>query len=213
MTNFATVIVPHDQLALYQLTINSPDPPFLPVTTYTFPLSPQRIRKRFTALSQMYDTAGSPLTGGVLRTIDTYGVTPFFYEIEGTTGWNLHSNDGFIKTGMASIHILQDMFQEYAQLNQIQQLNNDPNMYTMEFADFFNAEFYQVEPMGPQEVLSSDRAPMLQYYRLRMAGVQPVFFPINADLVNDLIFQLLSIAAPVAVRKTLSVASKVLQFY
>ena len=172
------------QLALYMLSIRAPQPPFPPVSTFIFPLSPQRIRKVFVGMSVPYDTMGTPYQAGVNREIDQYGISPFTYEIEGTTGWDYHMTDGFLTSGLAAIQNLQQMFLQYGELNAIQQANNDPNSYTMEFADFFNGEFYQVEPLGPLEIRASERAPLLQYYRLRLVGVQPLAAPLVEPIIQ-----------------------------
>jgi hypothetical protein len=210
--DFSTIRVPRLQLALYMLSIRAPEPPFLPVETFIFPLSPQRVRKTFTGMSAVYDTAGPPSSAGVTRAIDSYGMSPFTYEIEGTTGWNLHQTDGFAATGQEAMQNIQDMLLTYAELNQIQRLNNDPNSYTLEFSDFFNGEFYQVEPIGPQEVRASDRAPLLQYYRFRLVGIAPIAAPL-IDLAADAIDLLLGTPAASMLTATVALTSSILSIY
>lgn len=207
--DYFNIKTPNVRAALYMLSIRAPQPPFPPVDLFIFPLSPQNIRKSFTAMTGIYDTAGDPFSGGVERTPDSYGLAPFMYEIEGTTGWDRHIIDGFLYTGLQAIQKVQRMLQRYAQLNQIQKLNNSPYSFTLEFADFFNGEFYQVEPVGPQEIYATDRAPLLQYYRFRWAGIQPIGSPIQAQLASDHVALLLSIPGPATVRTAFAVCDAV----
>lgn len=210
--DFQTIKVANLALAFYTLSIRAPAPPFPAVQTFVFPISPQRIRKVFAGMGAFYDTPGTPTQSGVNRDIDRYGTSPFIYDIEGTTGWDLHRTDGFSATGKMSIQNLQQMFYTYDQLNSVQRLNNNPNSYTMEWADYFTGEFYQVEPLGPQEIRASDRAPLLQYYRLRLVGVQPVSDPI-AEAARDDIALLLAVQAPSAIVTAVALSTTVLSLY
>lgn len=212
MSGFLTVKVPNLHLALYVLSIRAPEPPYLAIDTFIFPLSPQRIRKVMTAMSTVYDTSGPPIAAGVSRSVDSYGMSPFVYEIEGTTGWDRHLTDGFILTGQQAIQRLQQMLLRYAELNQIQRLNNNPNGYILEFGDFFNKEFYQVEPIGPIEINASDRAPLLQYFRMRLAGIQPIAAPITATALDLMAIALAGTPAAVS-RTTLAFTALLLASY
>lgn len=212
MSGFLTVKTPNFQLALYVLSIRAPEPPFLAIDTFVFPLSPERIRKVSTAMSMIYDTAGPPISAGVTRRVDSYGMSPFVYEIEGTTGWDRHLTDGFILTGQQAVQRLQQMLFKYAELNQIQRLNNNPNSYSLEFGDFFNKEFYQVEPVGPIEIRASNRAPLLQYYRMRLAGIKPIAAPITATVLDLMAIALMGQPASVA-RTTLAFTALLLASY
>lgn len=211
--DFRTLKVQNYRIALYMLSIRAPEPPFPPVDTFIFPLSPERITRQFTAMSEPYDTAGAPQYAGIQRTIDEYGATPFFYEIEGTTGFDLHMTDGFMHTGMQSIRRIYDMLMNYASLNQQQRLANNPNTYTLEFADFFTNEFYQVEPVGRQELRASERAPLLQYYRFRLAGVNPIHAPLLESGALDPIAVLMAMPGPSMVRTALALTTAVLSLY
>lgn len=211
--SFSTVKVPILGLPLYQLSIRAPATPYVAVDTYIFPLSPSNIRKRFNALSAIYDTSGDPQFSGVTRTVDSYGITPFFYEIEGTTGWDLHQTDGYTYTGLQSIQRIQQLIYEYGTLNQTQRLNNDSESYTLEFSDFFNDEYYQVEPIGPLEIFASDRAPILQYYRLRLAGIAPVASALLEDLSDDPTAQMYAEQPGAATRSTLDLTDTTLSNY
>lgn len=210
--DFNTIKVPNFGLALYMLSIRAPEPPYPAIETFIFPLSPQRVRKSFTSMSVPYDTFGTPAQAGVNRDVDNYGAAPFTYEIEGTTGWDLHMTDGFSVPGQLAIQNLQQMFYDYASYNSEQMLNNDPNTYIMEFADFFNGEFYQVEPIGQQDIRASDRAPLLQYFRLRLAVIQPLDAPLLIAL-TDAIDIILAMSATTATVGTIALASTVLGLY
>lgn len=210
--NFQTIKVLNFQLALYMLSMRAPEPPFLPIQTFIFPISPQRVRKVMNAMAMPYDTAGTPLQAGVNREVDRYGTSPFTYEVEGTTGWDLHMTDGFSAPGLIAAKNLQNMFIAYDENNALQRLNNNPYSYTMEWADFFTGEYYQVEPSGPIEIHASERAPLLQYFRFRLIGIQPIAAPlIAADLeAVDILFS----SAPASVlTSTLLTTAAVLSLY
>jgi hypothetical protein len=163
-------------------------------------------------MSAIYDTAGAPVSAGVQRQVDGYGIAPPVYEIEGTTGWDRHLTDGFLLTGQQAIQRLQQMLMRYAELNQIQRLNNNPNAYVLEFGDFFNEEFYQVEPIGPIEVRASSRAPLLQYYRIRLAAIQPLSAPIATTVLDLMAIALQGQPASVT-RTTIAATSLLLATY
>lgn len=211
--NFHPIKAPNTRLPLYMLTIRAPAPPFMPVETFIFPLSPTSVRKSFVGLTAIYDTPGPPELNGVQRVVDTYGMTPFNYEIEGTTGWDRHEMDGYLYTGLQAVQRLQRLFQNYARFNQIQRQLGDPNLYFMEWHDFFNGEFYQVEPVGPQEVVQSERAPLLQFYRFRLAGIQPVGSPLENALVSDAIALLFALPLPTAVQRAVLIGNAVAATY
>lgn len=212
MSGFNTVKVPNLKIALFMLSIRSPEPPYLAIDTFIFPISPERVRKVPNALSAIYDTAGPPITSGVTRRVDAYGISPPLFEIEGTTGWDRHLTDGFLLTGQQAVQRLQQMLNHYAELNQVQQLNNNPNGYTLEFGDFFNSEFWQVEPCGPIEIRASSRAPLLQYYRLRLCAIQPIAAPISATVLDLMAIALAGQPAAV-VRSTLAATALLIATY
>jgi hypothetical protein len=117
---FRTTPVPNYQTCLYTLSIRGGNG-LAELVSYTFPISPQSIRKDRRALSNIYDTQGSALNQGVSRQVDSYGLTPPMYVIEGTTGWQKHSSDGMSLTGLQSIQQLQQLLAQYAALSQAQQ--------------------------------------------------------------------------------------------
>jgi hypothetical protein len=211
--SFSTVKVPNTQLALYTLSIRSPGYSLLSFFTYTFPISPGSLRKAPTAMSALYDTSGPVLTNGVTRNIDSFGLAPPIYTLEGTTGWDRHATDGLIFTGLQSIQQLQYLISLYAQLNQQQKQANNPSLYTLEFYDYFNQEFWQVEPIGEMEIRQSERAPTLQYYRLRFAAVQQVSAPLISDVFADPILQLFAAASSAAASAVQTGISNILGLY
>lgn len=169
--------VPTPSSALYGLAIRAPGQAAALVQGYTFPLSPTSVGKEYTALSTVYETAGPAGTGGVTRSIDRYGITLPYFSIEGTTGWQRHSTDGFAFTGLQSIAALQSLFISYETLNQQQVANNIPQLYSMEFYDYFANEFWQIEPVGRQGVIVDASRPLLYRYSFRWAAVRPLSLP------------------------------------
>lgn len=166
--------VGNSQIALYQLSIRSPGQAFADFNTYTFPLSPASLRTEPVALSSFTNTQGTPAQLGVSRIVDTFGMAPPIFTIEGTTGWDRHSTDGFILTGLQSMRLLQNFIKEYISLNQAQIQAGNPNLYALEFYDYFMAQFWQVEPIGPVMIRQVNDRPLLSFYRFQMAGIKPV---------------------------------------
>lgn len=174
--SFFTKSVPVVQPALYQLSIRQPGSFFGEFATYTFPLSPSQLRSERSSLSTIYDTQGPPTSQGVTRVVDTYGLAPPIFTVEGTTGWDRHATDGLLLTGLQSMLLLEAFLANYASLNQQQRQNGVPDLYILEFYDFFTPQFWQIEPIGPQVVRQSNDKPLLAYYRFRWAAVQPAGF-------------------------------------
>jgi hypothetical protein len=188
---FRTNPVAQYQLALYQVSIRDPLNYWADLATYTFPLTPTLLRMERNSLSNFADIQGPPGSDGVMRVMDTYGLAPPMWVIEGTTGWDQHATDGMLLTGLQSIMLLQQFLAKYAQLNQIQRQAGNPNLYQLEFYDYFQQQFWQIEPVGPQGIrMSADRT-KLTYYRFRWAGIQPVGIPLTgvADEVLNILGQ------------------------
>ena len=114
---FRTTPLPNQQNALYTLSIRGGGG-LINLVSFTFPITPQSIRKSYRALSNAFDTRGNALQLGVNRQIDAYGNTPPNYVIEGTTGWQKHAADGMDLTGLESIQQLQQLLAQYAVLSQ-----------------------------------------------------------------------------------------------
>lgn len=175
---FRTIPVPDDQPALYQLSIRAPSQAFAELATYTFPLSPSALRTERNSLSSFSETQGPPPQQGVNRIVDTYGLSPPVFTIEGTTGWDRHLSDGFILTGLQSLRLLDKFLARYAELNQTQRQAGNPELFALEFYDYFSLNFWQVEPIGPQIFRQSADRPLLTYYRFKWAAVRPVRLPV-----------------------------------
>lgn len=186
---FRTYQVPNFQLALYSLQIRQPTGSNGLVDSYVFPLSPESLRKEFTDLTSFYDVQGGQANLGVQRIFDVYGQTPVVYTIEGTTGWTLHSTDGYKYTGLQSIARIEGLLSTYAQLNQAQIDNSDPNLYQLWFLDFFRNDYWQVFPVGQQGLRQSVSRPLYVSYMFRLAALRKLD-GIEAQLPDALAAQL-----------------------
>jgi hypothetical protein len=181
--SFSTQPVLNTRLALYALSIRAPDG--TAYQTYTFPISPASLVKEYSALTNSFDVAGTPQQNGVQRVIDGYGLTPATFHLEGTTGWQLHSTDGFTATGIESILQLEQMLALYAQLNATAVASNQP-LYTLEFFDYFKNDFWQIEPMGRQEFRQSRERPLIINYSLHWQGVVDLSAPSSPSSTTTL---------------------------
>lgn len=176
--SFANYPNPNFQPCVYTVSIRSPGQLGTEYASYTFPLSPQMLRKEETALAAVYDTAGSPAQNGIARLIDQYGMTPVTYQIEGTTGWQRHGRDGFVLTGLQSVQVLQKFLTKYMALNAAQVARGLSDLYTLEFYDYFANDFWIVVPVGPQLFQIAADRPLLTYYKLRWVALKSVGAPI-----------------------------------
>ena len=125
---FRTKFVGQYQPAMYQLSIRNPNQGFIELATYTFPLTPTQLRVERSSLSSYSETQGPSSSQGVTRIVDTYGLAPPVFIIEGTTGWDLHASDGYVLTGLMSIQLLQKFLARYVELNQAQRENGNPDL-------------------------------------------------------------------------------------
>lgn len=178
---FTTKSLANTGLALYALQIRNSSPPNGIIASYIFPLSPTSVTKEFTGMSMAYDVQGSPATGdpyGVHRVIDSYGNSPASFLIEGTTGWQYHSMDGFALTGIQSIAQIQSVLNQYAQTNAALQQQGNPTPCLLEYYDYFGNEFWEVVPIGRQSIRISNRRPLVYEYSFRFTGVRSVSSPI-----------------------------------
>ena len=183
--------------ALYQLSIRAPGQLFGELSTFTFPLTPSQLRADRSALSTFSDTPGPASSQGVTRVVDTYGLSPPVFTIEGTTGYDRHQSDGYILTGLQSMLLLQQFLAQYATLNQNQRAAGNPQLYTLEFYDYYGNQFWQVEPVGPQTLRQASDRPTLIFYRFRWAAVKPAGVPILGEI--DALANLLATPAQQAV--------------
>ena len=168
--SFATIPLVNNRMALYTLSIRAPGNAKQAYVNYTFPLSPASLVKEVSSLTAFYDVAGSSTQLGVQRTVDSYGLTPAIFHIEGTTGWQYHATDGLTTTGIDSIIQLEQLLATYAGLNTTAASQNQP-LYTLEFYDHFKNDYWQVEPFGKQEVKQAENRPLLAYYGFHFVGV------------------------------------------
>lgn len=166
--------VPNMQQAIYRLSIHNPNKARTALATYTFPLSPSSIRRTETSMATFYDTPGTAAQYGVARLIDQYGMAPLIFDIEGTTGWQKHLTDGFKYTGLESIQTVQSMLLRFANLNADKMAAQSPNLYTMEFYDYFSSVFYEVVPIGPQQIWQDKQRPVLSYYKFHLVGIKSI---------------------------------------
>lgn len=192
---FRTLPISNQKQALYQLKLL--DSNLSPVIVYTFPLTPSSLTKEFISLSQFYDVYGGTGSNGVQRVFDNYGNTLPVFTIEGTTGWQYHSADGYAYTGMDSIKAIQDAFKQLAILNQLQLQNNNPNLYVMEFDDHFTGEFWQVVLVGRQAISQDQQRPLVFRYSFRFVAIKDVSLALSSP-TSDLISELLSVGSSAA---------------
>ena len=130
------------------------------------------------SLSSFSDTRGPASSQGVTRVVDTYGLAPPVYTIEGTTGFDRHLSDGYVLTGLESMQLLAQFLAQYATLNRRQQQAGNSNTYALEFYDYVTDNFWVVEPVGPQVFRQGNDRPTLVYYRFRWAAVRPAGVPL-----------------------------------
>lgn len=210
--SFQTIPLPNTQLALYRISIRAPGGSSQSVRDWTFPISPRSINKSFTAMANVYDVAGPSKTGGVTRVVDMYGNSPVTYRIEGTTGWQRHSTDGYQSTGMESIAAIQSALDFFVSSNVSQQANNNSDLFTMEFYDFFSNEFWQVVPVGPQVIRQDEQKPLLFFYSFNLVGIAQLDTPVT-DTVDDPVQSALSVSTSQAISSLNSDISSTLQSY
>ena len=160
-------------MCLYSLRLCAPVVDSIELSTYTFPLSPSSLRIERSSASTFTDTQGPVLTQGVTRVVDAYGLAPPIFTIEGTTGWDFHSTDGYALSGLQSMQQLASFLASYAELNQVQRAAGIPYPYTLEFYDYFTSNFWKIEPIGPQVFMQDAQRPLLVYYRFRWAATLP----------------------------------------
>jgi hypothetical protein len=201
---FRTQPVPVTQQALYSLRLCAPVISSLELMTYTFPLSPTSLRVERSSLSSFADTQGPIALQGVRRVMDTYGLAPPIFTIEGTTGWDTHSSDGYSLTGLQSMQKIASLLATYADLNQTQRAAGIPYLYTLEFYDYFTSNFWVIEPVGPQIFMQDAQRPLLVYYRFRWAATIPAGGVI--DIIDE-IGDVLGVASSLGITSSLATSS------
>lgn len=170
--NFRTEQVPNMRQALYRLSIRSPNKAQNGLVNYVFPLSPANLKRTESSMAVFYDTAAGAKQHGVQRLVDQYGMSPIIFDIEGTTGWQKHSADGYTYTGIQSIQEVQRILLLLAELNVDQMQADLPYLFTLEFYDYFLNDFWEVVPVGPQQIWQDKQRPLFVNYRFRLVGVR-----------------------------------------
>ena len=179
---FRTHTAAATQPCSYQLSIRAPGQVVAEIATYTFPLSPAALRTVRSGMSTYNDTQGTANSQGVTRVVDRYGLSPPMFSIQGTTGWDYHLSDGYILTGLQSLQLLAQFLARYATLNELQRAAGNPDLYTLEFYDYFLTQFWQIEPVGPQGLRQSADRPLLTYYEFNWIGVAPIGLPVIGEI-------------------------------
>jgi hypothetical protein len=197
---FRTQSAPADATCLYQIRLCAPVISSLELATYTFPLSPSALRVERSSLSSFSDTQAqgiqAPLSQGVTRVMDTYGLAPPIFTIEGTTGWDYHSADGYSLTGLESMQQLAAFLATYADLNQGLRVAGASSLFTLEFYDYFQQSFWVIEPIGPQVFSQDASRPLIVYYRFRWAATIPAGGVVQViDEVEDTLGAVSSLAS------------------
>jgi len=197
--------------ALYQLSIRSPGQVYSEISTYTFPITPSQLRMDYSSLSSFTDTQGPVISRGVTRVMDVYGLAPPVYTLEGTTGYDRHMSDGFLLNGVQSMQLLQQFLAQYAVLNQGQRAAGNPQLYTLEFYDYYMNQYWVVEPVGPQVFRQANDRPTLIYYRFRWAAVYPAGVPVLGEI--DALMNLIATPAQQAAINAASTLGALLTAY
>lgn len=191
---YRTENVVNNNTAVYVLSLRNPNGAKTVSINYIFPISPSNLRKAATAMSSFYDVSGTPIENGVSRIVDQYGMAPPIYTLEGTTGWQRHSNDNFAYTGLESIKQAQLLLDMMALGNNQQMLSQQKTLYTLELYDYFAQEFWEVVPQGEQIIRQSESQPLLFHYRFRLLCVKNLGTPPQSS-IPDPISQAFSTAA------------------
>ena len=176
---YRTSAVPNMRKAIYRLAMRKPTAPYALVHAYTFPISPESLRRKRMALAQVYETRGPANTIGGTRVIDQYGMTPTTFVIEGTTGWQYHSTDGYQYTGLESVQQALINLEQIMALNVRQTDALHDELYLLELYDYFMNDFWEVVPVGPQEIWQDQRQPLLTRYRFNFEGLRYLGAPTN----------------------------------
>lgn len=196
--SFATQPVGPQGLSFYQLGLRAPGTrSIIPTLTYTFSLAPQNITVTGTNLNPIFDTGGPAASGGVNREADLFGQSPAIYTISGTTGYKLKNTDGYLFNGLQSVANLQNIINQFNIRNQQIAQNGGTEFYTLEYYDYYRNDFQQFVPIGKPKISQSTQNPLMVFYELTFAAIQPVSSPLPVFLV-DLIGKTIG-TAPIAI--------------
>ena len=179
---------------------------------YIFPISPVGLRKSYVNVNTPYKVAGSPYNlnnPGVERLMDMFGQEPPSWVIEGTTGWQYHSNDGMQTTGIESFHNLQTILSQYNYYVQNQIATQSKIQYELELYDYFNQEYWVVVPAGPYVFEMNASRPLIGNYRIDLLGIRPVKQPPKPLLLKSDLTQRLTSTVANAASSVLGLANSV----
>ena len=182
------------------------------VNRYIFPISPVGLRKSYINVNTPYKVAGSPYNlnnPGVERLMDMFGQEPPSWVIEGTTGWQYHSNDGMQTTGIESFHNLQTILSQYNYYVQNQIATQSKIQYELELYDYFNQEYWVVVPAGPYVFEMNASRPLIGNYRIDLLGIRPVKQPPKPLLLKSDLTQRLTSTVANAASSVLGLANSV----
>jgi hypothetical protein len=177
--------------SIFRLAIYDANHQPVPGSSYIFPISPQGYTKKIVNLSTFFDTPGRDKNNGVNRIVDLYGTAPPVWTFKGTTGYQLHNLDAFAYTGFQSLKILFRMIEVYSGL-QVSASQTGRKSYILELDDYYNGDFYEVVPLGPQNLARNETRPIIGFYDLNLVGIRSVSEP---DLSNEDL-ALLSLVTP-----------------
>lgn len=148
---------------------------------FIFPISPAGIRKSVPQLNTSYLMAGNVHHAGntgVVRRMDLFGEAPPTWVLEGTTGWQYHSNDGMKYTGAEAFRNLQSLFTNFAVFQQHFQANpTSKTTIEMHFFDYFNKDYWVVVPVADPVFAMDASRPLIGNYMVKLAGIRPVKHP------------------------------------
>lgn len=182
------------------------------VVSYIFPISPAGLRKSYSDLNTPYNVAGSPYNfnnPGVERLVDMFGQEPPTWVVEGTTGWQYHSNDGMHTTGIDSFKNLQTIMSQYSYFVQNQVATQSKIHYELELYDYFNQEYWVVIPSGPQVFEMNAARPLIGNYRINLLGIRPIKSPPKPLLLKSDLMQRLTSTLGNAANSVLGVVGKI----
>lgn len=163
---FFTVPFANNQLTLFELVILDPNT-FQPIgEPYIFPLSPASINIQYTSMNNYFDVRGTAAQFGVQRIVDQYGIAPPVLTVNGTTGFQFHSLDGYKWSGRNSIQRLLQIINNFTQLVQ-QAITASQALPQLIWSDTYNQQIYSIVPYGPQGFSMDNSRPLYNNYALQ----------------------------------------------
>jgi hypothetical protein len=186
------------------------DPQKILYATYLFPISPQNIGRSSVSMATVYDTQGTTKENGVHRVIDEYGQAPPTWTLRGTTGYQYHNTDNYQYTGWQSLETIRTLIESFAALNSSQSEYGFP-LYTMELSNYYDNEFWEVVPVGPQNITREANRPIWGYYDFTFVGIKPIQSP--ESTATDPVLSALSLSFNTVLQGAITFASSIAQSY